>query len=78
MDFNRVVERSWELQRRIEARFKSIGKGKYGRVLKMAVKPTPEEYVKIVEITGLGIVLIGGLGFLIWLLWSKMTSALGI
>jgi len=78
MDLNGIVERSWELQRRIEGRFKRVGKGKYGRVLKMAVKPTPEEYVKIVEITGLGIILIGGLGFLIWLLWSKMTAALGI
>ena len=78
-DDNRtLIQKAWDLQNRIEARKNRIGKGKYGRVLKMAVKPTPEEYVKIVEITGLGIILIGGLGFLIWLLWSKMTAALGI
>ncbi|MCD6461272.1 MAG: protein translocase SEC61 complex subunit gamma [Thermoplasmata archaeon] len=73
-----IVEKSWELQRRIENRASQFGRGKYGRVLKMARKPTPEEYAKIVEITGLGIILIGGLGFVIWLAWSAMTKSLGI
>jgi protein transport protein SEC61 subunit gamma and related proteins len=67
-DDRSFVEKAWDLQHNIESRQKRIGKGKYGRVLKMARKPTNEEYSKTSKITGLGIVLIGGLGFLIFLL----------
>ncbi|MDD1768432.1 MAG: protein translocase SEC61 complex subunit gamma [Methanomassiliicoccales archaeon] len=64
-----VVGKSWEVQKDIEERVKHVGKGKYGRVLKMARKPSNEEYIRTVEITGLGLILIGGLGFLIyWLM----------
>lgn len=61
-----IVDKSWDLQRRIEERTKHVGKGRYGRVLKMARKPTGEEYIKTVQITSLGLLLIGGLGFLIY------------
>jgi len=66
------VERAWDLQDRIEARRSRIGKGKYGRVLKMARKPTNDEFVKTSKITGAGIMLIGGLGFLIFLLAKQL------
>ena len=65
-------ERAWDLQHRIEARQKRIGKGKYGRVLKMARKPTGEEYSKTSKITFAGILLIGGLGFLVFLIASQV------
>ena len=71
-----IVERAWSTQRKIEKRFKQFGKGKYGRVLKLARKPTTDEYNKIVMITGLGILLIGGLGFAIWIGWEKFTDIL--
>lgn len=61
-----IVEKSWEVQKDVEERVKRIGKGKYGRVIKMARRPSTEEYVRIVQITGLGLALIGGLGFLIY------------
>ncbi len=61
-----LVDKSWDVQRRIEERAKRLGKGKYGRVLKMARKPTSDEYSKIVLITGLGLILVGALGFLIY------------
>jgi protein transport protein SEC61 subunit gamma-like protein len=67
-DDRSFVEKAWELQHNIESRQKRVGKGKYGRVLKMARKPTNEEYSKTSKITGLGIILIGGLGFLIFLI----------
>ena len=57
-------------QSKIESRIKNAGKGKYGRVLKMARKPTSEEYSKTLVITGIGIVIIGGLGFAIFLIWE--------
>lgn len=44
------------------------------RVLQITKKPTKEEYKTIVKITGLGIIIIGALGFII----SIMGSLLGI
>ncbi len=65
-----IKEKSWELQEKIEERTRYIGKGKYGRVLKMARKPTSEEYSKTLQITGLGIILLGGIGFAIFYVWT--------
>ena len=62
--------RSVKWQSKIESKVKNAGKGKYGRVLKMARKPTSEEYSKTLIITGIGIVIIGGLGFGIYLIWE--------
>ncbi|NLL94275.1 MAG: protein translocase SEC61 complex subunit gamma [Thermoplasmatales archaeon] len=57
------------LQESVENRFRNIGKGKYGRILKMARTPTPDEYKKTIAITGIGIILLGALGFAImWLM----------
>lgn len=61
-----IMEKGWEVQRRIEERLKRVGKGKYGRILKMARKPTPDEYSKVLIITGLGLVAVGALGFIIY------------
>lgn len=72
-----IVEKSWEVQHDIEDRAKRIGKGKYGRVFKMARKPTTDEYVKVMQITGLGLILIGGLGFLIYLVMNVLPGYLG-
>jgi len=66
-----IVEQSWDIQRRIEGKVKNIGKGKYGRVLKMARKPEMDEYVKVLQITSIGLFLMGGLGFLIYWLWTN-------
>ena len=66
------IDKAWDLQNRLEARRNRIGKGKYGRVLKMARKPTNEEYVRTSKITFVGILLIGGLGFLIFLLVKEV------
>ena len=70
-----IVDKSWEVQKDIEERVGKIGKGKYGRVIKMARKPTNDEYIKTVTITGIGLLLIGGLGFLIYLIWSSLFVA---
>ncbi len=70
-----IVDKSWEVQKDIEECVGKIGKGKYGRVIKMARKPTNDEYIKTVTITGIGLLLIGGLGFLIYLIWSSIFTA---
>lgn len=67
----KIVDKSWEVQDKIEERTKYLGKGKYGRVLKMARKPDSDEYTKILQITGIGIILLGGLGFAIFFIWTQ-------
>ncbi len=61
-----IMEKGWEVQRRIEERLKRVGKGKYGRILKMARKPTSDEFSKVIIITGLGLLAVGALGFVIY------------
>ena len=72
-----IVDKAWDLQHDLESRQKRIGKGKYGRVLKMARNPTNEEFAKTSKITGLGIVVIGGMGFLIYLLATQVAPWIG-
>lgn len=61
-----IVDRAWEIQHRLEARAKNLGKGKYGRVLKMARKPDQDEFNQVAKVTAVGMIVIGALGFLIY------------
>ena len=60
-----LIDKAWDTQAKIEARVSHLGRGKYGRVLKMARKPTPQEFRKAALITGIGILVLGTLGFVI-------------
>jgi protein transport protein SEC61 subunit gamma-like protein len=57
-------------QNKAEGVIKRFGKGKYGRVLRMAKKPDAEEYKRTLQITSIGCILIGGLGFAIYFTWK--------
>lgn len=57
---------AFDLQDEFESKARGFGKGKYGRILKMARTPSKDEYKKTLYITGLGIILIGAIGFAIW------------
>lgn len=59
-----------EIQGKIEKKFSGIGKGKYARIIKMAKKPNREEYLKVLLITGFGILLLGWIGFIIYLIMT--------
>lgn len=65
-----VVAKAWDAQERLEGRIANIGKGKYGRVLRMARKPTPEEYRKAATVAAVGIAVLGAMGFVIYYLMS--------
>lgn len=67
-----IVEKSWEAQKNIEERVKRLGNGRYMRVLKMARKPTTDEYIKTVEITGIGLIIVGLIGYLIYLVMYSL------
>jgi len=70
------MDKAWDLQHSIESRQRRIGKGKYGRVLKMARKPTNEEYERTSMITGAAILLIGAIGFFIYILRELAVPAI--
>ncbi|MDO5853726.1 MAG: protein translocase SEC61 complex subunit gamma [Thermoplasmata archaeon] len=65
---------AYELQDEFESKAKGFGKGKYGRILKMAHTPSRDEYTKTLYITGLGIIAIGALGFVIWWIMSVLPN----
>jgi protein transport protein SEC61 subunit gamma-like protein len=65
-----IVKKTIEKQEWLEDKVRGFGKGKYARVIKMAVKPTEEEYSKSLLITGIGIAIVGLLGFIIFLLFK--------
>ncbi|MBS3816129.1 MAG: protein translocase SEC61 complex subunit gamma [Candidatus Thermoplasmatota archaeon] len=69
-----IVEGSWRVQDKIEEKAGKIGKGKFGRILKMARKPDQDEYKKTLMIVIAGVLLIGGLGFLIFWLWENVPT----
>ena len=76
-----LMEKGWDVQRRIEERLKRMGKGKYGRILRMARKPTSDEFSKVIIITGIGLLAVGALGFVIYFIMryggSFFTSLFG-
>ncbi len=65
-----LVGKAWDAQEKLEGRLANIGKGKYGRVIRMARKPTPEEYRKAAIVSAVGMGLLGAMGFLIYYLMS--------
>lgn len=69
-DRDTLVAKAWDAQDRLEGRLANIGKGKYGRVLRMARKPTPEEYRKAATISAIGVAVLGAMGFVIFYLMS--------
>ena len=70
----KLIDKAWEVQRKIEQRFQRLGKGKYGRVLKMARKPEPDEYNKTAQMTAIGILIIGLIGFTIFILATEVAT----
>jgi protein transport protein SEC61 subunit gamma-like protein len=66
------LDRAKRVQDRFDGRLRTFGHGKFGRVLRMARKPTTEEYVKVLEVTWLGAVVIGAVGFLIYIFFTQV------
>jgi protein transport protein SEC61 subunit gamma-like protein len=65
------LDRARNVQDQLDGRLRGVGHGKYGRILRMARKPSTDEYVKVLEVTALGAVVIGSVGFLIYIFFSQ-------
>jgi len=55
----------------------SVKLGEYIRVLKLARKPTREEFNMIAKVSLAGMAIIGSIGFLIYALLTELPAALG-
>ncbi|MEA3137148.1 MAG: protein transport protein subunit gamma [Thermoplasmata archaeon] len=64
------LDRAWETQERLEQKWTGLGSGRFARVLRMARKPEPEEFRQSATIVLVGIAIIGGLGFSVYLLMN--------
>ena len=65
------LDRARRVQDQFDGRLRNVGHGKYGRILRMARRPTSEEYVKVLQVTWLGAILIGLTGFAIYIFFSQ-------
>jgi protein transport protein SEC61 subunit gamma-like protein len=65
-----LIDKAWEVQGSLERRGKQLGKGKYGRIFRIAKKPDEEEYTKTIEISIMGLLILGLVGFGIYLLFK--------
>jgi protein transport protein SEC61 subunit gamma and related proteins len=66
------LDRARRAQETFDGRLRTFGHGKYGRILRMARRPTSEEYVKVLEVTWLGAVLIGLTGFALYIFFTQV------
>ncbi len=73
----KTIDRAWEIQHKIEKRTERVGKGKYGRVLKMARNPETDEFIKTSQMSAIGIVIIGIVGFVIYLIATEIAPWIG-
>ncbi len=65
------LDRARRVQDEFDGRLRTVGHGKYGRILRMARRPTSEEYVKVLQVTWLGAILIGLTGFAIYIFFTQ-------
>ena len=62
-------------QDEIEGRVRSLQTGSYARILKMARKPSKQEFRQTVIVCGIGLFVLGAIGFLmLWLMDSAFPS----
>ena len=55
----------------IEAQFRKISRGSWARILRMARKPTPQEFKQTSIICGFGLFILGFIGFVILILMDS-------
>jgi protein translocase SEC61 complex gamma subunit len=71
-----IVGSSWKAQNRVEEwvrrRRRTGWLSKVREIFKIARRPTSEDFVKTCQITGIGLFLIGLLGFGIYLIWVAL------
>jgi protein transport protein SEC61 subunit gamma-like protein len=49
----------------IEAQFRKISRGSWARIIRMALKPTPQEFKQTSIVCGIGLFVLGAIGFIL-------------
>ena len=55
----------------IEAQFRKISRGSWARIIRMARKPTPQEFKQTSIICGIGLFVLGVIGFVMLILMDS-------
>ena len=56
----------------IESQFRKVSRGSWARILRMARKPTPQEFKQTVIICGIGLFILGAIGFAMLVLMDNV------
>ena len=67
-----VEEKVQDWQDEIESRVRSLQTGSYARILKMARKPSKEEFRQTLIVSGIGRFVLGGIGFIMLYLMDNL------
>jgi protein transport protein SEC61 subunit gamma-like protein len=59
-------------QGKLESKFSNIGKGKYGRILRLCHTPSADEYKKTLGIVTIGLLILGIVGYAIYWVMSYL------
>ena len=71
-DPNSFLGKAWELQHKADRFFANIQRGRFARVLKMARRPEPEEFRHSSIVVLAAIVVVGLIGFLVYLMMGEV------
>lgn len=66
------LDRARRVQDQFDGRLRQVGHGRYGRILRMARKPEVDEYVRVLEITAIGAVIVGSVGFMLYIFFTQL------
>jgi len=58
-------EKVQDRQDAIEAQFRKISRGSWARIIRMARKPTPQEFKQTSIVCGIGLFVLGAIGFIL-------------
>ena len=67
-----VEDKVQDLQDEIESRVRGLQTGSYDRILKMARKPSKVEFRQTVIVCGIGMFVLGGIGFVMLYLMDNL------
>ena len=66
-----VEDKVQDRQDAIEAQFRKISRGSWARIIRMARKPTPQEFKQTSIICGIGLFVLGFIGFVMLILMDS-------
>lgn len=72
-----ILERSTAFQQRVDTWISNRRRGRYMRVLRLAVRPEPDEYINTVKLAFAGLLVLGVTGFLMQMFVEGISSFFG-